>query len=148
MANIGKWNAPSITTILSTELNSLANNTMSAASAVYDNSSNLNLYADIEVVLASLSPSAGSRVDLYILCAEDGTNYPAQSDADFRLTGTQLLVSIPTGIAATAAQRIVVRNVVLPPSKIEIKLDNQTGVSLNASGNTVKFNIYNVNLNG
>lgn len=148
MANIGKWNAPAISTLLSTELNSLATNTMTAASAAYDNSTNLNLYADIEVNLASVSPTTGARVDIYVLCAEDGTNYPAQSDADLRLTGTQLLVSIPIGTTGATAQRVTARMVPVPPSLLKIKADNQTGATLNASGNTVKFNFYNVNLNG
>jgi len=121
---------------------------MSAASAAIANQTNLDIYVDIEVNLASLSPTTGAHVDLYILEAIDGTNYPAQSAADLRLTTTQLLVTIPIGTTATTAQRVVVRNVVIPPGSSEIKLDNQAGVALNASGNTVKFNAYNVNLNG
>lgn len=148
-ANIGKWNAPSATvTVLSTGLNSLANATMSAASSTISNQTNLDIYVDIEVVLASLSPAAGAHVDLYILESIDGTNFPAQSDADLRLTTTQLLVSIPIGTTATTAQRVAVRNVVIPPGAFQIKLDNQSGVALNASGNTVKFNAYDFNLNG
>jgi len=42
----------------------------------------------------------------------------------------------------------VIRNVMLPPATVKFYLDNQTGVSLNASGNTVKILAYNVNLNG
>lgn len=149
MANIGKWNAPSATTtVLSTGLNSLGNNTMSAASSAISNQTNLDIYVDIEVNLASLSPAAGAYVALYILEAVDGSNYPAQSDSDLRLTGTQLLCVIPVGVTATTAQRVAVRNIIIPPGTFEIKLDNQTGVSLGASGNTVKFNAYDVNLNG
>src|SRR5262245_19758044 len=75
LAGIGKWNTPSsIASQLTTELNSLGNNTMSAASATYDNSTNLNIYVDIEVNLASLSPTAGAYVAIYVLCAPDGTN--------------------------------------------------------------------------
>lgn len=149
MANIGKWNAPSATvSVLTTELNSLANNTMSAASSAIANQTNLDIYVDIEVSLASLSPGAGSYVALYIALAVDGTNYPAPSGADMRLSSTQLLCVIPTGVAAATAQRIAVRNVVIPPGTFKIYLDNQTTVSLGASGSTVKFNAYNANLNG
>jgi hypothetical protein len=42
---------------------------------------------------------------------------------------------------------VVVRNLILPPAKIQFKLDNQTGVALNASGNTVKVLPYSFNLN-
>jgi len=149
MANIGKWNAPSATTtVLSTGLNSLTSGTMSAASSTISNQTNLDIYVDVEVALAALSPTTGAYVALYILEAIDGSTFPAQSDADLRLTTTQLLTVVPIGTTASTAQRVAVRNVVIPPGAIQIKLDNQTGVALNASGNTVKFNAYDFNLNG
>lgn len=150
MANIGKWgNLTGPTTILSGgAINGLTTNTMSSASSTITNNTNLDMYIDIEILLASLSPAAGSYVALYILEAIDGSNFPAQSDADLRLTSTQLLCNIPTGVAASTAQRIAVRNVVIPPGAFQLKLDNQTGVTLNAAGNTVKYNSYDTNLNG
>jgi hypothetical protein len=149
MANIGKWGTGTgLTTVLTTALDHLANNTMSAASSTIANQTNLDLYADIEVVLASLSPTTGAYVAIYVLESVDGTNFPAQSDADLRLTTSQLLVSIPIGTTATTAQRVVARNVLLPPNAFQIKLDNQTGVALNSTTNTVKFDTYNFNLNG
>jgi hypothetical protein len=87
-------------------------------------------------------------VDLYIEESVDGTNFPTQSPADLRLTATQLLVSIPIGTTAATAQRVVARQVVIPPAKFFVVFDNQAGGALNASGNTVKFLPYNVNLNG
>lgn len=149
MANIGKWNSPRATaTVMSTELNSVTNASLTKSSAAFDNTANLDIYADIEVVLASLSPTSGAFVALYIGVYEDGTNAPAQSAADMRLTTTQLLCVIPVGTTASTAQRVIARNIVIPPEKFDVYLDNQTGVSLAASGNTVKFNTYNVNLNG
>jgi hypothetical protein len=133
---------------LSTELNSLGNTNQSAASAAYANQTNLDLYVDIEVALASLSPTAGAYVALYILEAVDGSNYPAQSAADLRLTISQLLASIPVGITASTAQRVVYRQAIIPPGSFKIILDNQCGANLNASGNTVKFLPYDINLNG
>jgi hypothetical protein len=148
MTNIGKWNAPSVTTVLSTGLNSLSNNTMSAASSTISNASNLDMYVDVEVNLASLSPTTGAYVSLYILESVDAINFPAQSDVDLRLTSSQLLCVIPIGTTAATAQRVVARNIIIPPGAFQIKLDNQAGVALNASGNTVKFNTYDINLNG
>lgn len=149
MTSIAKWNAPSGTvTVLSTELNSLATNTMTAASSAIANQTNLDIYVDIEVNLASLSPTTGAFVALYILEAVDGTNYPAPSAADLRLSATQLLCTIPVGTTATTAQRVAARGVVIPPGTFKIMLDNQTGATLAASGNTVKWNAYDVNLNG
>jgi|SRR5215472_6691466 len=150
MANRGIWSlfGSNPTTVLSTGLNTLANNTMSAASATYANQTNLDLYCDIEVFLNTFSPSAGAYVAIYVLAAIDGSNFPAQSDADLRLTSTQLLCTVPTGTTASTAQRIAVRNILLPPQPIQFKLDNQTGGTLSASGNTVKIDAYSYNNNG
>ena len=58
MATTHKWTAQSSqTTVLSTDLNSLANAAYSAASAAFDNTSNLYQWASAELVLASLTPS-------------------------------------------------------------------------------------------
>lgn len=149
MANIGKWNAPSSTvTVLTTQLDGLANNAATAASSAIANQTNLDIYTDWELVLGSLSPAAGAFVSVYIMEAVDGTNYPAPSAADMRLQTTQLLFVAPLGTTAATAQRIAIRNVVIPPGTFKIILDNQSGVALNATGNTLKMNPYNVNLNG
>ena len=149
MASIGKWNVPStIVTQFTTALNSLGSNSMSAASSNINNDTNLDMYMDFEVVLTSLSPTAGAFIGIYCLEAVDGSNFPAQNDADLRLTTTQLLVVIPTGTTAGTPQRIAARQVPIPPTKFQLKIDNQTGVALNASGNTVKTIAYNTNLNG
>lgn len=149
MANIGKWNTPSaVVTVLSTELNALGIGAMSAASTAIANQTNLDMYCDLEVNLASLSPTAGAHIDIYILEAIDGTNYPAQSAADLRLTTSQLLCAVPIGTTAAQPQRVAVRNIVLPPGSFKLIADNQAGVALGATLNTVKIIPYNTNLNG
>lgn len=153
MANIGKWSLSGVglTTIFSsgtTVIDSITTGSQVTTTATYANQTNLDLYVDIELNLPSLSPTAGARVDLYILESVDGTNFPAQSAADLRLTTTQLLVSIPIGTTAATAQRVVARNVVLPPGLLKFVFDNQTGATTNASGNTVKLLPYDFNLNG
>lgn len=149
MANLGKWgNLASTVSVMTTELNSLANNASATASSAIANQTNLDIYCDLEVNLGSLSPAAGAYVAIYIMEAVDGTNYPNPSDADLRLATSQLLCVVPIGTTASTAQRVAVRNLVLPPGTFKLRLDNQTGVALNASGNTVKINTYDVNLNG
>jgi hypothetical protein len=150
MANFGKWNiGAGLTTVLSTGLNTLATNTMSAASSTYVNQTNLDLYCDLEVFLASFTPTAAAPyVTIYVWGAIDGSTFPAQSDADLRLTSNQLFCVVPIGTTAATAQRVMVRNLLLPPEPIQFKLDNQTGASLAATLNTVKINTYNYNLNG
>src|SRR5215472_2592898 len=152
MANLGKWNlsAVGLTTVLSTGLNSLTSGSMSAASSTYANQTNLDIYVDLEVNLASFSPatSPAPYVSIYILESVDGSNFPAQSAADLRLTTTQLFCSVPIGSTATTAQRVAVRNLIIPPGAVQFLLDNQTGAALAASGSTVKILPYNFNLNG
>jgi hypothetical protein len=148
MANRGIWSlfGSNPTTVLNTGA-TLATATMSAASSTYANQTNLDLYCDVEVNIGALSPSAGAYVAIYILAAVDGTNFPAQSDADLRLTTTQLFCVIPIGTTASTAQRVAARNLLLPPQPVQFKLDNQTGATL-PSGWTVKIDAYSYNLNG
>jgi hypothetical protein len=148
MANLGKWgNVSSPVTLLSTELNALANTAASAASSAIANQTNLDVYADLELVLASLTPVAPNYGTLYVLEAIDGTNYPSATAAVLRNQPSQILCTFALDTTATTAQRIVVRNVVLPPGSFKVVFDNQAGVALAGSGNTVKMITYNVNLN-
>lgn len=149
MANIGKWNTPSsIVSVLTTELNSLANGSMSAASGAINNDTNLDMYGDLELNLGALSPTAGGYVSVYIAEAPDGTNYPAPSAADQRLQTNALLCTFAVSTTASTAQRLVARNVLLPPGKFKLYVDNQSGGAMAASGNTLKLLPYNLNLNG
>src|SRR6516164_2326535 len=116
MANRGIWslfgsNPTTVLTIGST----LTNGSMTAAGSTYANQTNLDLYCDLEVFLAALSPVAPAWVDIYILTAIDGTNFPAQSAADLRLTSTQKFCTVPIGTTASTVQRVAVRNLLLPP---------------------------------
>lgn len=149
MSNIGKWNAPSsVVTVHSTSLNSLADDTMSAASSAIANQTNLDMYVDIELVLASLSPVAGAHILIFIAEAIDGTNYPADAAATMRLQTQQILTIFSLGITAATAQRTVSRNIIIPPGTFKLYVDNQAGVALGATLNTLKILPYNTNLNG
>lgn len=149
MASIGKWNTPSsIVSVLTTELNSLGSGSMSAASAAINNDTNLDMYGDLELNLGALSPTAGGYVAVYIAEAADGTNYPAPSAADQRLQTNALLCTYAVSTTASTAQRLVVRNVLLPPGKFKLYVDNQSGGAMAASGNTLKLLPYNINMNG
>lgn len=151
MVNIGKWNTPgTLVTALSSVLTNLSSGSIATSSTAIANASNLDIYADIEVVLSSTGTFAsGAYVSIYALESVDGTNFPAQSAADLRLTSNQLLVVIPIGVTASSTQRVVARQVVLPPANFQVVLDNQTGAPLNSGGgNTVKFLPYDLNLNG
>ena len=66
-----------IATALTTELDGLANATASAASGAIDNRTTLNLFMDVELVVAAQGSarSAGAVVEVYLVSSLDETNY-------------------------------------------------------------------------
>lgn len=141
MASI-KLEAASISTVLSTELNSLAN-AAAALGTEYDNSSNLYLWATFELnVTFGSSPTAGNTVDLYIIPAPDGTNYDDNTTgASGAAPSTSYVGGFPLR-AVTSAQKVplgVVRRIDLPPTKFKVFVVNGSGQAFPASGSTVKM---------
>jgi hypothetical protein len=140
MAQTFKWVAPeSIASALTTELNSLGDGSFSSASSVITNESGspaLYQYIDLELVLASLSPATGAYVDVWLLATLDATNY---ADASKALQTASLLCSFQLDTTAATAQRIVRSNIPIPPLDFKLQLRNKAGVSLGASGNTLKY---------
>lgn len=140
-----KWSTYTATaaTVLSTEANSLANGSITAAGSEIDNSTNGDMRADFELILAAqgVARSGGATVPLYIVTALDGTNY----------TDVNASVSEPVGSftldAATTARRAIVRGVPLSPAKHKPVLGNLTGQAFAASGTSVRVRLYNVTTN-
>ena len=148
-ANLGKWNAPNSQTLLSTELNGLANNTHSDSGQVVTNDVSLAIYGDCEVYFqANAAPNTGGSVQVWLRAAYDGSNYAHASSE----TSTQVLfiAGLASNIAtpSTAEQRIVVRNLVFPPLPFRLNLANHSGVTMKTSGSTVRCQLYHVNTNG
>lgn len=124
------------TTALSTELNSLANTTASAASAAIDNTSNLDLEMEVELVLAAqgAARSTGAQVYLYIVRSIDGgTNY---ADANSSINDP---VAVFTLDAATTARRETKADIRIPPGLFKLVAFNATGQAFAASGNTIRY---------
>lgn len=145
MASI-KLEAASITTVLSTELNSLANAAAALASSGYDNATNLYLWAMFELnVQFGSSPTAGNTVDLYIIPAVDGSNYDdAVTGASGSAPSTSYVGGFPLR-AVTSAQKVpigVARRVDLPPVPFKVFVVNNSGQAFPASGSTVKMVAY------
>lgn len=141
MASI-KLEAASITTVLSTELNSLANGA-AAISSAYDNDTNLYMWATFELnVQFGANPTIYTTVDLYIIPAPDGTNYDdATTGASGTAPSTCYVGGFPLRVT-TSAQKVplgVVRRVDLPPTKFKVFVLNGSGQSFPSSGSTVKM---------
>ena len=144
MATI-KYEAPtSVATLLSTELNGLANGANKITAAISnDAAGELYLYADFELVIASTaSRSSPTRVDMYILIELDGSNYSEGSDtvdpAENMWVGS--FIALP----GTLSNGLHIRGVELPPTDFKVLLVNNLGVAMAATLNTLKWAKYNL----
>lgn len=139
MAVTQKWVLPdTIATALTTELNSLANAAQSAQSAAIDNEAGLFQYMEVELVLASLTPTGTPYCLLYLVKSVDGgSNYE-----DLTTSASHLVVASFPMSTAVAAKRIVVANILIPPALFKLAIQNQAGPALGASGNTVRYRRY------
>ena len=141
-----KLEAAAISTIATTELNSLANNA-GALGAEYDNATNLYLFGLFELnVTFGSAPTAGNTVDLYLIPAPDGTNYDdAVTGASGQAPSPAYVGSFPLR-AVTTAQKVPLglglALVNLPPTKFKTFLLNKSGQAFPASGSTVKMIAY------
>jgi hypothetical protein len=146
MASI-KLEQAAITTLLSTELNSLANNA-GALGVEYDNATNDYIYGLFELAVTfGSNPTAGNTVDLYLIPCPDGTNY---DDAVTGASGAAPASCYAGGFplrAVTTAQRVPLGfgasgPVLLPPCKFKAFVLNKSGVAMPASGSTIKMVAY------
>jgi hypothetical protein len=124
-----------IVTVLSTQLNSLANNAASAASASQgSDTGSAELWADFELVLASFTPGTNPVVELYLLRSVDGTNFE-----DAGGPPPDAYVGAFTITTGTGAKRAVLRDIWLPPGLWRAVVVNRTGAAFAASGNTLRM---------
>lgn len=136
MATTFKWTGwTSRSTGLTTELNTLANGAYSAVGTAFDNTSNLDQWAAAEIALASLNPTTGAYLQLFLVQSLDGTNYDdAPSSTNPGYHQSVAAVSVATGSAVKKIDTPMFR---IPPGKFKLVLLNKTNVSFAASGNTV-----------
>lgn len=136
MASINRQKTGTLTTIASTELNSLANNA-GATGAEFDNSAASALWplGSFELFFNSAgTPTAGVEIHLYLLVAMDGTNY---TDADLNAVQSMYVGSFVSA-NSTNDQRLAIMNRQLPPFKFKPYLVNRSGQAFAASSNTLK----------
>lgn len=133
-------------TVLSTELNSLANANLSAVSATpFDNSVNLNLYADFELLVTfGTAPTVGTTVDLYMATSLDLTNYEVMPATGTTAAQSWKRVGSFALETAGTAQRIHIWRVPLTAGKAEFQVFNNSGQAFPASGSTVKAYPYSL----
>jgi len=98
-----------------------------------DNSSNLDMFADIEIEWScATAPTADKNLELYLLYAQDGTNY---EDGDSSTDPKVAPAGVAPAYADTATHRKVIRRVKVEPQKLKIliksELDQDATVSVN-----------------
>lgn len=129
-----------IASILTTEMNSLANNANTAASSAIDNTSNLDLYHDLTLTIATqgTARSAGATVVVYLVMALDGTNYDAVNET------TGEVVAVFSLDAATTSRQLTRRDIPIPPGLFKYFVRNITGQTLASSGNILEYRAHSV----
>ena len=142
-----RYRLGTIATVMSTELNSLANNTNVLASSAYDNTPATGAgdgftACEIELVCSfGTAPTAGTALSVWFLQQPDGTNY---EDGGVGVTPARLPDVVLPLRAVTGTQRVVME-VSMPAGVVTPLLRNDgTGQSLASSGNTVKIRPYTV----
>jgi hypothetical protein len=142
MATTFKWAAGSSKgNQLTTELNALANGAFSAAGPAYDNTTNLDEYAYCDIVLASLLPTTGGYLQIFLVVSVDGTTYEDAPSATN--PGSHQLVATVSLNVTTSAKRVSSKRFEIPPLKFKFVLKNASGAALGATLNTVAMTTVN-----
>jgi len=140
MPTVNKLLLSTQTSLLTTGLNSLANNSL-ALSAAFDNTvggaGDGYLLCDVELAVTyGVAPTANTGVSVWLVQTQDGTNY---EDGDASITPAKLPDVVFALRAVTTAQRII-RRVLLPQGLMKALLKNDgTGQAMAASANTLKI---------
>lgn len=133
-------------TVLTTELNALANGAYTAAGAEYDNSAQLDVWG-IAILSGTfaVAPTLNSPLHLYALAALDGTNYQDGSASlrppDDTYLGTFQLYN------NASLQKVLTRPFRLKPVKLKFMGFNGSGQAMTASGHTITLYSFNRTIN-
>lgn len=131
-----------VTTAMSTELNSLGATSGKAISSAIDNTTNQDLFDDLELAVTfATGPTAGTVVEVYLLPSiDDGTVYPDGSSSI--LPQSYLFIGGFAVRSVNTAQKMVLRGVALPPGLFKYLIQNTTNQAFPASGSTLRRNSY------
>lgn len=120
-------------------LASLASNTYSGLSDEIDNTTKYT-HVDLYLELGSAAfTGAGSGIEIYLVPSIDGANYPSWTGAvsTDETENAPHFVGFMATTASNAAQKMILRDVELPPGKYKWAVRNRGGVGLNATGNAL-----------
>ena len=130
------------TSVLSTELNSLADGARSDAGMEYGNSVVLNTFAQLELVVTFTSaPDSGGYVILHMITAANDSNFSDGSSSVEPCPNEGTFI-IPLR-ASTSQQRRKTIPFRLTPAKTKFLLTNESGQALPSSGTQVYLYTWN-----
>lgn len=137
------------TMVTASVLNSIVNGNAIISDTNIDNSSVLDIFADVSMNLGSITSGAGTPyIGLYLYpLNKDGTTY---GDGRFGSSAAgpppsqYSIGSIPLVASVTQAQEGIVRGIALPPGQFKFLFYNLSGATLaGAGGNTAQYRTYN-----
>lgn len=134
----------SVANLLTTQLNALANSTGNVLSTLGGATQNTTgrIYADVEFVAGgTFSPTAGGFIELWLLRSLDGGSTYEDGSATVA-PGRAPDIVIPVEAGTTITPRNGASGLVLPPAFFKPLARNQTGATLPASGNLIRFALY------
>jgi len=136
MANAIKWEAAMVSRglVLSTELNALGVDVLSAQGTEIDNSTNLDTYGWFEVGHGTKTEDAhiGDTLEIRMIRSYDGTNY------EWPYGELVAVVSIE-GLTADSVHIYQSQQFRLPPCKVKFKLCNRGNHAMMDEGNYVEL---------
>ena len=149
------WKTPtvSLTSLLTTTLNSLADDTTDLASTAINNETNLRTHMDLELTLASLDLSAQTAPSVWVYMMESvdgGTDFDtatdATADADLMPPHDKVcaILNVRNGNGAEA-KSAVQSMVAIPPGRFKLMVRNKCGAAFAASGNVLAYRTYSLN---
>lgn len=140
-----KWKtAETLTSLLTTELNSLANSTTISTGKVLAgaiaNQTDLFEFISFQLsVTYGTTPTAGAYVGLWLVKSLDATVYEEGSTTIDPARNEDVYLPL---LLSTAAQVISVTGIVIPPFAFKVLVRNKAGQAMAASGNILKYSRY------
>lgn len=127
------------TAVAGASMNALANGNFALGAAI-DNTSLLYTDADLLIVLSSAVTTAGTgapTIQVWLLPAVDGSNYPAPPGASANTAPSNLLAGTIMAVPGTSTSVLVLRGIIVPPALFKIQIQNNLGVAFPATNTSV-----------
>jgi hypothetical protein len=134
------------TTMMTTELNALADDDLAVGTTAFDNTTNKDAWATAELDFgASLALSAANNNPvcyLYLIPSYDGTNYADGGDATSELVPSEYLKGTFEFNKLDGSQIAVIDKFDISLLKYTAVIFNDLGAALSATGNTLKISSF------